>query len=227
VFRKKTSCSIIEMIPSNTSKVYLKQMELGPMQNFIYFLGDAQTREVVVVDPAWDAGAILKAAEEENLKIVGALVTHTHFDHVNAAGKLLKKVDCPVYIHETEKNNVPIALSSIKPTKSGDRINVGGVEIEFIHTPGHTPGSQCFRVSEALVSGDTLFINSCGRTDLPGGDTEEMYRSLNQKLKKLPDSTILYPGHNYADRPTTTMGEQKENNPYLLCDTLKQFLAFR
>jgi len=123
-----------------------------------------------VVDPAWEPDTIIKCAADEGLKIVGALVTHTHYDHVNAAQALLKTVDCPVYIHETEKNNVPIALSAIKPTKSGDKIQVGGVEIEFIHTPGHTPGSQCFYVQGNLVSGDTLFINGCGRTDLPGGD---------------------------------------------------------
>jgi hydroxyacylglutathione hydrolase len=207
--------------------LYIKQMELGPMQNYVYFLGDAESREVLVVDPAWEAGTILKAAEDEGLKIMGALVTHTHFDHVNAAGALLKKVDCPIYIHETEKNNVPIALSSIKPTRNGSRVKVGQIEIEFIHTPGHTSGSQCFLVSGNLVSGDTLFINSCGRTDLPGGNTEEMYHSLNHTLKKLPDTTILFPGHNYADRPQTTMGEQKKNNPYLICGTLEQFLAFR
>lgn len=197
------------------------------MQNFVYFLGDKETREVVVVDPAWRPDEILKAAQEEGLKIVGALVTHTHFDHVNAAQDLLKKLDIPIYIHDAEKNDVPIRLSSIKPTRGGDRIQVGNIEIEFIHTPGHTPGSQCFRVREALVSGDTLFINSCGRTDLPGGSPDEMYKSLNQTLKKLPDSTILFPGHNYADKPESTLGDEKRNNPYLLCENLEQFLSFK
>jgi len=207
--------------------IYLKQMELGPMQNYVYLLGDSKSKEVVVVDPAWEPDVILKAAEDEGLKIVGALVTHTHFDHVNAADAILKKVDCPVYIHDKEKNDVPIALSSIRATKNGDSIKVGQVEVQFVHTPGHTPGSQCFLVHGNLVSGDTLFINACGRTDFPGGSMEEMYDSLNNKLKKLPDDTILFPGHNYADRPKTTMGEQKKNNPFLLCDTLEKFLAFR
>ena len=124
-----------------SAHLYLKQMELGPMQNFVYFVGDRDTKEVVVVDPAWEPAALLKQAESEGLKIVGMLITHTHFDHVNEAQDLLKEVDCPVYIHETEKNNVPIALSSIKPTRGGDKIKVGSVQIEFVHTPGHTPGS--------------------------------------------------------------------------------------
>ena len=116
---------------------------------------------------------------------------------------------------------------NIKSADDGQKIAIGDVEITLIHTPGHTPGSQCFHVQNRLVSGDTLFIGACGRCDLPGGDAKEMYRSLTQRLMKFDDSTILCPGHNYAEKPTSTMGEQKKTNPYLMCDSLDNFLKFR
>jgi glyoxylase-like metal-dependent hydrolase (beta-lactamase superfamily II) len=206
---------------------YLKQMEIGPMENFVYFIGDKDTREVFVVDPAWQADTILRVAREEDLKIQGALVSHYHFDHTNGIEELLESVDCPVYVHKKDIPYLDLAHDNVKGTESGQKLKVGSVEIEIVHTPGHTPGSQCFHVSGHLVSGDTLFIGACGRTDLPGGDAKEMYTSLTQKLMKFDDSTVLCPGHNYAPKPTTTMGEEKRSNPYLLCDSLERFLRFR
>ena len=109
--------------------------------------------------------------------------------------------------------------------ESGDKIDVGGIQIQLLHTPGHTPGSQCFLVDNRIVSGDTLFIGSCGRIDLPGSNPEQMYCSLTQKLMALPDDTILFPGHNYSDTPTSTIGKQKQSNPYFQFHSLKQFLG--
>jgi hydroxyacylglutathione hydrolase len=108
---------------------------------------------------------------------------------------------------------------------NGDKVDVGGLEIQLMHTPGHTPGSQCFLVDNRIVSGDTLFIDACGRVDFPGGNPEQMYNSLTQKLMALPDDTILFPGHNYAAKPHATIGEQKQTNPYLRFTSLKRFLA--
>ena len=116
---------------------------------------------------------------------------------------------------------------NIKRVDDGHRVKVGEIEISLIHTPGHTPGSQCFHVQDRLISGDTLFIGACGRCDLPGGNAKEMYYTLTQRLMKFDDSTILYPGHNYAEKPTSTMGQEKKTNPYLLCDSLDNFLRFR
>jgi len=128
-------------------------------------------------------------------------------------------------------------LKSLSPSdmikaESGDKIDVGGVEIQLIHTPGHSPGSQCFLLQgpsleepSRLISGDTLFIGSCGRVDMPGSDAEEMYDSLTQKLMRLPDETLLFPGHNYAAQITSTLGEQKRTNPYLQFQSLRSFLA--
>ncbi|MGH7197198.1 MAG: MBL fold metallo-hydrolase [Candidatus Omnitrophota bacterium] len=211
----------------NESGLYLKQVEIGPMENFVYFVGDKATREVFVVDPAWQVDTILRLAKEEDLKIRGALISHFHFDHTNGIEELLEAVNCPVYVHKWDVPYVECSSDQIKGVDNGRREKVGSVEIEFVHTPGHTPGSQCFYVRNHLISGDTLFINACGRTDLPGGNTEEMYRTLTERLMKFDDSTVLCPGHNYAEKPTSTMGEQKKTNPYLMCDSLDNFIRFR
>ena len=209
------------------SDLYLKQVEIGPMENFVYFVGSKNTREVFVVDPAWQADTILKMAREEDLKIVGALISHYHFDHTNGIEELLESVSCPVYVHKDDVPYLGFASDHVVGTESGQRLKAGDVEIEAVHTPGHTPGSQCFHVRGHLISGDTLFIGACGRTDLPGGDATQLYHSLTQKLMKFDDTTVLCPGHNYSDRPTTTMGQEKKTNPYLICDSLQNFLKFR
>lgn len=201
-------------------------MEIGPMQNFVYFVGDANRKEVAVVDPAWDVETILSEAEREDLKIKAILVSHFHFDHTNGILPLLKKLDVPVYLQQEELPYFQegTKIRELKPTQSGDKLKIGDVEITFLHTPGHTPGSQCFHLQNNLVSGDTLFINCVGRTDLPGGSPEQLYHSMTDILMKLPDQTTLFPGHNYADQATSTLGKEKKQNPYFLCPTLSDFL---
>ena len=209
------------------SDLYLKQMEIGPMENFVYLVGSKDTREVFVVDPAWQVDTVLKAAKAEDLKIIGALVSHYHFDHTNGIEELLNTLNVPVYVNKKDVPYLAVSADMVKAVDAGTKIKAGNVEIEMVHTPGHTPGSQCFHVRDHLISGDTLFINACGRTDLPGGDAKQMYHSLTKTLMKMDDSTVLCPGHNYADKPTATMGEQKKHNPYLMCDSLENFLRFR
>ena len=209
------------------SDLYLKQMELGPMENFVYLVGSKETREVFVVDPAWQVDTVLRVAKEEDLKIVGALVSHYHFDHTNGIEELLGALNVPVYVNKKDVPYLAVSADLVKAVDAGDKVKAGNVEIEMVHTPGHTPGSQCFHVRDHLISGDTLFIGACGRTDLPGGNAKELYYSLTQTLMKMPDTTVLCPGHNYADKPTTTMGDQKRYNPYLRCDSLENFLKFR
>ncbi len=206
---------------------FFKQVVLGPMENFVYFVGSKDTREVFVVDPAWQADTILRVAKEEGLKIIGALISHYHFDHTNGIEELLESVQVPVYVNKKDLDYMDVSKDILKPIDAGTKVKAGDVEIEMIHTPGHTPGSQCFHVRGHLISGDTLFINACGRTDLPGGSAKELYHSLTKTLMKMDDSTILCPGHNYADKPTATMGDQKKHNPYLMCDSLENFLRFR
>ncbi len=204
--------------------IYLKQVELGPMANYVYFIGDPKSRVVAVVDPAWDVDRIVEMAEEHDLTIAKILVTHSHFDHINGVEDLLNRTQAKVYINKAEADFMKAVWPDLVKVESGDTTNVGDVQITFIHTPGHTPGSQCFLVQSNLISGDTLFIGACGRCDLPGSSPEDMYYSLTQKLAKLDDRTIVFPGHNYAARPYSTIADEKRFNPYLQFQSLQDFL---
>lgn len=221
----------------SSETIYLKQLEIGAMQNFVYLVGDKQTREAAVVDAAWDISAILKAAEKDDMKITKAFVTHFHPDHIGGGmlgfpieglTELLERQPVKIYVQKEEapflKSLIGLSDSDMVIVSSGDKTNLGNVSVEFLHTPGHTPGSQCFLVENQLISGDTLFINGCGRVDLPGSNPEDMYYSLTNKLQKLPDDTLLLPGHNYGGK-TSTMGREKKNNPYLRFQRLEDFLG--
>jgi glyoxylase-like metal-dependent hydrolase (beta-lactamase superfamily II) len=215
--------------------LYFKQIEIGPMQNYVYLIGSTETREAAVVDAAWNIDEIVRIAAQDEMEITHALVTHTHPDHVGGgfagmeiAGvtELLEKCKAKVVVHKAEAEFIKgLSSSDMIKTDNGDKVDVGGVEVQLMHTPGHTPGSQCFLVENRVVSGDTLFIDACGRVDFPGGNPEQMYYSLTQKLMTLPDDMILFPGHNYAPLKHATLGEQKKSNPYLKFSSLKQFLA--
>ena len=209
------------------SSIIIRQKEMGPMENFVYLIGDKETKQAVIVDPGWDADAIIKMAEDEGYKITDILVSHFHFDHTNALAPLLKKIDVKVHLNKAEVPYLKVGEGNLHAVESGDILTLGKTNIRFIHTPGHTPGSQCFHVDDNLISGDTLFINGCGRCDLPGSNPEQMYESLHTKLMKLKDETILYPGHNYAATPTSTIAEEKKNNPYMIRESLQDFLRLR
>ncbi|HYA35689.1 MAG TPA: MBL fold metallo-hydrolase, partial [Candidatus Binataceae bacterium] len=174
---------------------------------------------------------------KDGYEIEKILITHYHQDHLggrlmgqNIAGaaEMLSKVDAKVYLnkHEAEgaRRVAGLSESDIVKVEAGDTAKVGELEIKFLHTPGHTPGSQCFLCAGNLISGDTLFVNSCGRVDLPGSDPEAMYYSLNQTLKSLDDSTVVYPGHAYSNEPSSTIGKQKRTNMYMRFPTLDDFL---
>ena len=204
--------------------LYLKQLELGPMQNFVYLVGDPETREAAVVDPGWEVPAILDAAQKDGYKLTAAFATHHHFDHVGGLPELLKSLDIPVYVNKDDAKLVQIAPSSMRLVGGGDTAQIGGVPVSLIHTPGHTPGSQCLLIDGQLLTGDTLFINACGRWDLPGGDPAQLYESLNMKLKALDEATAVYPGHNYADKSVSTIGDEKRSNPFLQAPSREAFL---
>jgi len=188
------------------NQLYFKQIEIGPMQNYVYLIGSTETRKVAVVDAAWEIDTILKIAAEDDVQITHAFITHTHPDHVGGRfsgidipgiNELLAKCKARVVVHKAEAEALKgLSPSDVIKAESGDKIDVGGVEIQLMHTPGHTPGSQCFLVDGRVISGDTMFIDACGRVDFPGGNPEQMYYSLTQKLMALPDDTILFPGHN-------------------------------
>jgi hydroxyacylglutathione hydrolase len=206
------------------SAIYLKQVELGPMGNYVYLIGDPHSREVAVVDPAWEVERIVDMAQEQDLTITKILITHSHFDHVNGVEALLNRTKAKVYINRAEAEFMKAVWPDLVKVDGGDKTRVGRVDITFLHTPGHTPGSQCFLVQDRLISGDTLFIGACGRCDLPGSSPEDMYDSLANKLSKLDDRTIVFPGHNYAARPYSTIGDEKRFNPYLQFQSLQDFL---
>jgi hydroxyacylglutathione hydrolase len=218
--------------------LYCKQLELGPMQNYVYLFGDPETREAAVVDAAWDIDAILDVVNADGYRITKNLVTHFHPDHLGGdlmghqiagAAELAAKVPAKTYIHKAEVPFVHrisgLSDSDLVAVEAGDTTDVGRMRITFLHTPGHTPGSQCFLVGNTCVSGDTLFIGSCGRVDLPGSNAEDMYRSLHEVLAALPDQTILLPGHNYADRPRSTIGDEKRTNMMMRFKNVQDFLA--
>ena len=230
------------------SSIYFKQLLCGrdlaatdgsaaQMANFIYLIGDPETRECMVVDPAWDVDGLLKILDEDGMTLTGALVTHYHPDHVGGRifgmdilglPQLMQKRPVPVYVNKHEADGViqvtGLSPSDLKKMDGEDKVKVGAIEITCLHTPGHTPGSQCFRLENSLVAGDTLFLQGCGRVDLPGGDSEEMFHTLTRRLASIRDEITLYPGHNYGGKPHAPMGDVREDNAYLQIRRLEDWL---
>ena len=203
------------------------------MVNFVYLIGDTQTRECIIVDPAYAVHEISEIVEADDMNLVGALGTHYHPDHVggkmmgwNIEGisSLLERNEVPIHIQKSEMEWVTkttgVSSTHLTAHEGGDVVQVGEIAITLLHTPGHTPGSQCFLVDGKLVSGDTLFLEGCGRTDLPGSNPEDMYDSLNM-LATLPNDTIVYPGHRYSDPAFLAMGQVRETN-YVFKPTSKE-----
>ena len=192
----------------------IHQIPVGEMMNFSYLLADAEAKICAAIDPGWEAEKIAAKAKSLQWKIDKILLTHTHFDHINSLADLNRIIGgVPIYVHSLEAEALPPGLT-VKRTDDGSLIDVGGLEVRCLHTPGHTPGGQCFLVEESIITGDTLFIDACGRIDLPGSDPTLMLRSL-AKLAALPPTLTIYPGHDYGPTPTATIGDQLKSNPYL------------
>ena len=212
-------------------------MIASQMVNFSYLIGDRQTGEAVVVDPAYDVDTLLDILEADGMRLVGVLGTHYHADHIGGSMmghklpgivELLERADVPIHLQTPEVEFVTkttgLGTDVLTAHDSGDVVQVGEIGIELIHTPGHTPGSQCFLVDNHLVAGDTLFLDGCGRTDLPGGDPEELYRSLHDRLDKVPDDATLFPGHLYSPEPSRSMGDTRQLNVVYRPRSLEQWL---
>lgn len=207
------------------------------MVNFCYLIGDREAGEAVVVDPAYDVRGLLDTLENDGMRLVGVLATHAHPDHVGGGmmgysiegvADLLEHLSVPVHVQKEEAHSVArqtgVSETDLVSHSSGDVVMAGEIPVELVHTPGHTPGSQCFSVDGRLVSGDTLFLEGCGRTDLPGGDPEQMYESITQRLARFGNDVILYPGHFYAADPSATLGETRQYNYVFRPRSVEQWL---
>jgi glyoxylase-like metal-dependent hydrolase (beta-lactamase superfamily II) len=194
------------------------------MRNFAYLIGDRQTGDCLVVDPAYAANDLLDALEADGMHLSGVLVTHHHPDHVGGSmagfelkglAELLERAGVPVHVNSQEALWVSrvtgIGMGDLTQHEHGDKVGVGDIGIELLHTPGHTPGSQCFLLEDRLIAGDTLFLEGCGRTDFPGGDSDAIYRSL-QQLAQLPGDPTVFPGHWYSLEPSASLSEIKRSN---------------
>lgn len=199
------------------------------MVNFAYLIGDRSTGEALAVDPAYAPEELIALLGEDGMRLAGVLLTHYHADHaggelfgydIAGLAVLLEKVSVPVHVQHDEAPWVTraagVGAGDLVEHRSDEAVRVGEVEVRLVHTPGHTPGSQCFLVEGRLVSGDTLFLEGCGRTDLPGSDPAAMYESLQNRLARLPDGTLVYPGHLYSPEPSASMAEVRRLNPVLV-----------
>lgn len=203
---------------------YLKQVEVGLMQNFNYLVGCMETKECGVVDAAFEVDRIIKIAEKDGMKITMAFLTHTHFDHIDGIEELVKKTGLEqIYVHKKEAKALLQFKEKIVEIEDGAAIPVGNISLKVLHTPGHLPGCVCYLGDNFVITGDTLFTGSIGRSDFPESNAKDLFHSL-QKLKKLPDSTIVYPGHDYGIANTSTIGNEKVNNPYMMITSEEAFL---
>jgi glyoxylase-like metal-dependent hydrolase (beta-lactamase superfamily II) len=225
---------------STTDRLYFRQLLAGldvaeddpiarQMVNFVYLIGDRETGEALVVDPAYDPGGIIDLLEADDMRLTGVLATHYHPDHVGGdlmghgvagVAELLELTQVPVHVQTDEvpwvQRTTGLGPTDLVGHTGGDVVTVGEVGVELLHTPGHTPGSQCFLVEGKLVAGDTLFLQGCGRTDLPGGDPRALYESLTTTLARVPGEATLYPGHLYAPEPSATMAATRRDNAVLV-----------
>ena len=220
---------------ASDDRLYFRQMLSGrdfavgdpfatQMVNFAYAIGDRSTGECLLVDPAWNVDDLIERVGDDGMRVVGVLATHYHADHVGGSimghdiqgvAALLERLSCPVHVQSDEiewmERTSGVGADHLVAHSPGDVVTVGGVEVKLVHTPGHTPGSQCFLVDGRLVAGDTLFLDGCGRTDLPGSDPVAMAESL-RLLHQVGDDVVLYPGHRYSVASCATMGSVKQSN---------------
>jgi len=211
----------------NNALYHIDTLELGPMENFIYLIQDLKTKRAAVVDPAWDVEAIEALAKSKGVEITDILLTHSHHDHINGVAGILEKHDAQLHLLKPEAQFWGQKQHTPTLHHGGDIFHLGDTPIEILHTPGHTPGSACYKINNDLITGDTLFVFGCGRCDLAGGDPEQMYSTLKKMGQELPPTTLILPGHNYAVKETCSMQEELEGNPFMHFSHTSDFVQYR
>lgn len=218
------------MTTAITLPYQIHRLQLGPAQNLIYLLHDLESGRGAVVDPAWEPARIIDLAESHGIQITDVLLTHSHYDHINGIEQILE-VAPNAHVHLLKQEADFWSHSLTRPTlhHGGEVLSLGKTEISILHTPGHTPGSACYHLADGgdLITGDTLFVFGCGRCDMSGGDPEQMFHSLRRLRDDLPIHTCIHPGHQYAEKTTSTLAEQTEGNPFLHFSELKDFVHYR
>jgi len=206
----------------------IESIELGPMENLIYIIHDHATDRAAIVDPAWDVNRIIARTIEKKLRITDILLTHYHDDHINGVDDLVQETDAQVHLLKDEAKYISgNFLSSAKFYYGGDTVMLGETEIEILHTPGHSPGSACFHIGGELITGDTLFVFGCGHCRLDGANPNQLFDTLTKLKTAMPPKTVIHPGHNYAEKITSTIEEQVEGNPFLHFDQVDAFIQYR
>lgn len=197
------------------------QIPVGQMANFTYIIADEETDEAAVIDPSWDLENIFDALKKNGWTAKYVINTHSHFDHVLGNEQVSKVTGAKIVQHESSQLENQITV------KDGDVITIGSIKLRVVHTPGHSKDSMCLVLDGQFVfTGDTLFVGNCGRVDLPGSDPKEMYRSLLDKVGKLDEKLVVYPGHDYGPSPTSTIGHEKKFNHIMQPRTEREFLEF-
>ena len=193
------------------------QIPVGPMQNFVYLLMDEKSKEAVAIDSGWEVSPIVKVASDEGMRVRYVCATHGHFDHVKTLEQLARELRAATVSHENSD------LRTTQKVRDGDVLKIGESSVKVIHTPGHTEDSVCYYDGRSLFTGDTLFIDAWGRTDLPGGSPSKMFSSLHEVIMRLPQDTVIYSGHDYGEVPFRTLGEESRKNPALRAKTVEAF----
>lgn len=212
------------MIEGATFKLYA--WELGPMQNFVYLVEDIATKHCAIFDPAWDLSEPLNLVAKNGAVITDIFLTHSHADHTNGIDQILNIFDAELHLSHAESKFWQAKQKKSILHYGGDTIQLGTTTIEILHTPGHTQGSVCYKIHRHLITGDTMFVFGCGHCKA-GGDPNILFTTLRSLRSNLPADTVIHPGHNYAEKATSTMAEQIAGNPFLHFEKSEDFIDFR
>ena len=206
---------------------FFKQLEVGPFHNFTYVLGCPTTKKACLIDPGWETASFLEILKKNKFKLEALLLTHNHPDHTQSVEELILEKNPKIYTYKEQTEKWSFLSKKVLGVEESDVIEVGELKLKTIYTPGHTKDGLCFILDNKIFTGDTLFVNGCGRCDLPESEPAKLYDSLYNKLKNLPKNLKIYPGHHYGNTPFSTLEEELRSNPYLKMKSQEEFIRFR